>query len=120
MDAQGALADFEAAINLDPQLRNAYENAAHVLSERLDQPQAAIDRLSEVLQIDPEYALAWSSRAVLLARQGEFSAAEKDVEHALRIDRSAMICYQCASALALQEAARQANDASNGSITAER
>lgn len=114
-DAVGALADFEAAINLDPQLRNAYENAAHVLSERLDQPQAAIDRLSSVLQIDPEYALAWSSRAVLLARKGDYSAAKSDIEHALRIDRSAMICYQCASALALHEAAmpRPGDDGAN-------
>ena len=109
VDAAGALADFEMASKLDPHLRNAYENAAHVLSERLDQPQAAIDRLSEVLQIDPEYALAWSSRAVLNARQGNFSAAADDVEHALRLDRSPMICYQCASALALREAADQAS-----------
>ena len=108
VDSAGALADFEMAIKLDSQLRNAYENAAHVLSERLDQPQAAIDRLSEVLQIDPEYALAWSSRAVLHARQGNFSAALDDVEHALRLDRSPMICYQCASALALREAAEHA------------
>lgn len=107
VDAANALADFEMAIKLDPNLRNAYENAAHVLSERLDQPQAAIDRLSDVLQIDPEYALAWSSRAVLHARQGNFSAATDDVEHALRLDRSPMICYQCASALALREAAEQ-------------
>ena len=105
VDAASALADFEQAINLDSQFRNSYENAAHVLSEYLGQPQAAVERLTEVLQIDPEYALAWSSRAVLVARLGQFSAARRDVEHALRLDRAPMICYQCASALALCEAA---------------
>ncbi len=111
IDANAALADFEMAIRLDPQLRSAYENAAHVLAEHLGQPQAAIERLSDVLKLDPEYALAWSSRAVLAARQGNFESAASDIEQALRLDRSPMICYQCASALALAENEEPADDA---------
>lgn len=121
IDAQAALADFDNAISVDPQLRNAYENAAHVLSERLNQPQAAIDRLTEVLRIDPSYALAWSSRAVLFARQKQFDAALQDVEQALQLERSPMICYQCASALALRDSALRdstASDATNNADTA--
>ncbi len=44
VNAEEALADFEMAIRVDPRLRNSYENAAHVLSEQLNQTQAAIDR----------------------------------------------------------------------------
>ncbi len=117
-DAAGALADFDMAIQLDPNLRNAYENAAHVLSERLNQPQAAIQRLGQVLEICPDYALAWSSRSVLLARQGQFEAASADIQAALRLDRSPMICYQCASALALIEAGTpEPQGASPGSLS---
>lgn len=100
-DAAGALSDFNEAIALDLSLSRSYENAAHVLSERLGRPEDALKQLNEVIKLDPAYALAWSSRAVLQARAGNFQQSLADVEQALGLERTPIICYQAASALAL-------------------
>lgn len=95
-DAKGALADFSAAIEADPLLRQAYENKAHVQSELLSDISGAISTLGDAVQHFPEYALARSSRAVLLARNGKNDEARAEAERAISQERSAIICYQVA------------------------
>lgn len=96
-----AWSDFQEAARRAPGFRQAYMNSAHVLSERLGRSDEAQRALDAVLEIDQSYALAWSSRAVLRARRGERDASLQDVERALALDRSPLVCYQAASALAL-------------------
>ncbi len=100
-NAERALHCFQRAIRLDPTLRNAYENIAHAQSERLDDRDGAIKILGDALERFPDYALAWSSRSVLLARRGESGKALSDGERALALERSPMVCYQVASALSM-------------------
>jgi tetratricopeptide (TPR) repeat protein len=100
-DPEGALEDFRQASLTSPSLRNSYENMAHVLSEYLNRPTEAIAALDDAIECDSNYALAWSSRSVLHARVGNGEAAVSDAQQALRLERSAIVCYQAASAYAI-------------------
>lgn len=100
-DAPGALADFDAALNLDPEYRAALENKAHVLSEQLDRPQEAIEVLNRAVTLYPSYVAAVAGRGVLLARQGDRNKALADAEKALQLERSPMTLYQVAGIYAL-------------------
>lgn len=95
-DPAGAFADFDMAIRSDSYLRNAYENKAHVLAEIMGKPDEAISALTEAINHFPDYALARSSRAVLLARAGKNKEARADAEQALAQTRTPIICYQAA------------------------
>ena len=55
------LVDFSKAIELDPMLRQAYENKAHVLAEILGETEKGIQALDDAVDRFPEYALARSS-----------------------------------------------------------
>lgn len=101
LDPQGALSDFSKAIELDPLLRQAYENKAHVLSEVLGEAEKAIQALDDAVNRFPDYALARSSRAVLFARAGKKPQAREDAEKSLTQERSPIICYQVACVLLL-------------------
>jgi tetratricopeptide (TPR) repeat protein len=93
---EGALADLEAALGLDPQSRKALQNKAHLLSEQLHRPVEAIETLDRMLELNPHDALALAGRAVLRSRLGERNAAHQDARDALKWDRSPQTCYQAA------------------------
>lgn len=97
---EGALADLEAALRLDPQSRKALQNKAHLLSEKLNRPFEAIETLDRMLELNPHDALALAGRAVLRSRLGERNAAHQDARDALKWDRSPQTCYQAACAYA--------------------
>ena len=100
-DASGARADLEKALELDPTSAVARANLAHVLSERLNEKQAALECLDRWIETYPKDALAWGSRAVLRARDGKGEEAVSDVDEALRWSRAPFTRYQTACALAL-------------------
>jgi tetratricopeptide (TPR) repeat protein len=100
-DSQGALADFETAIALDPIYPKAWQNKAHVLSEHLNKPADAVLALDRAIELHPDYVLARAGRAVLHARIGNSAAARADAGEALARDRSALTCYQAACAYLL-------------------
>jgi tetratricopeptide (TPR) repeat protein len=97
-DARGALADFGKAIELDPAYPKAWQNKAHVLSEVLGRPAEAIPSLDKVIELHPDYVPARAGRAVLHARLGHRAAALADADEVLKLDRSALTCYQAACA----------------------
>src|SRR5262249_26328178 len=100
-DPQGALADFEAALQLNPRSRVALENKAHVLAERLGRPDEAVAVLDRAIGWHPDYVLARAGRGVLLARQGKRDAALREAEEALRRERTPAAAYQVAGIYAL-------------------
>ncbi|MCY2963258.1 MAG: tetratricopeptide repeat protein, partial [Planctomycetota bacterium] len=96
-----ALADFREAVRVNPGESEAYRNMAHVLSERLDRPQEALDELDRALELNANDPLNWTGRAVLRARLGQRDGALADVKQALDLRRDAMVLYQAACAYAL-------------------
>ncbi len=100
-DAAGALADFGWALQLNPRSREALQNSAHVLSERLGRSDEAIAMLDRAIELHSGFVLPRAGRGVLLARQGHRNAALADARQALEIDRQPSTLYQVAGIYAL-------------------
>jgi tetratricopeptide (TPR) repeat protein len=109
-DPAAALADFDQALTLDPTSRDALQNKAHVLAEKLpaktpDEKQQltlqAIEQLDKALALYPDFAPARSGRGVLLARLGKRDAAVADARGALQRDTRPEVLYQVACIYAL-------------------
>lgn len=79
LEPEQAFSDFSEARKLNPLSRDALQNSAHVLSERLNRPEDAIRCLDELLLLYPEDNGARIGRAVLNARAGRDDAAIQDV-----------------------------------------
>ncbi len=106
-----ALEDFRQALALNPTSRMALHNIAHVQSEKLHDPQQAIEALNLALSIDDSDIMALAGRGVLQARLGQVDEALQDAERLLKMPIDAVTQYQvgCIFALANQHAAA-AND----------
>jgi len=110
-DPKAALADFERASEMNPRYVNAWQNQAHVLSEKLGQPEKAMAVLDKALELAPEFAPARVGRAVLLARAGKRTEAHADAEKALAVSRDAEVRYQVACVYALTSKAQPTDKA---------
>jgi Tfp pilus assembly protein PilF len=99
-EPQLALADFRQALLLDPGSRAAKQNMVHLLADRFNKPAEALTILDSLLAANPQDARALASRAVLKARQGDRSAAQRDALQALSIDDDPTIILQAACAFA--------------------
>jgi tetratricopeptide (TPR) repeat protein len=97
-DPAGALADFESALALDPDLLNALRGKASVLSEQLNRPVDAIKVVDDIMKIRPDSIGDRAGRAVLLARVGKAEEAKQDIDICARRTESAIVQYQLASA----------------------
>jgi tetratricopeptide (TPR) repeat protein len=104
-DPRAALADFRRALQLNPQSRDARQNIAHVLAERMHKPQEAIAVLDELVESEPGSPQPLVARAVLHARMGNRGAAVGDAEQAVQLASSAdercQVQYQAGCVYAL-------------------
>ncbi len=89
-----ALADFNAAIDLDPQYYQAYANRAlvHISMKNYDQAAADYER---ALRLSPDYVAAYLGRGRLHKHNRNFARALADFRKAIQLDPSnAMAYYQ--------------------------
>jgi serine/threonine protein kinase/Flp pilus assembly protein TadD len=100
-DPRGALADLDEALKLNGRSREALEDKAHVLAERLGRTEDAVGVLDRAVALYPDFVVARAGRGVLLARLGRREAALWDAEEALRLDTRPATCYQVAGIYAL-------------------
>jgi tetratricopeptide (TPR) repeat protein len=100
-DREGALADFEQALSLNPRSRTALQNKAHLLAEHLERTAEAVTVLDRLLELAPDSVPARASRGVLHARLGDRSAALADARASLERDSRAATQYQVAGIYAL-------------------
>jgi eukaryotic-like serine/threonine-protein kinase len=100
-DPKGALADFNQALDRNPQYRPALVNKAHVLAEILGRPAEAASVLGTALQFHPDQASLRAARAVYLARAGRRTEAHTEAEAALRLSSDPATRYQVAGVYAL-------------------
>ena len=104
-----ALADFRQALRLNPCSQTALQNMAHVFSERLADPGAAVDVLDKLVEFAPHNATALASRGVLLARQGHRETAVRDADKAVEVSHAPLIIYQAGCIYALLSTDHEAN-----------
>ena len=100
-DPPGALADYDAALALNPRFIEALQNKANVLSEYLGRTEEAVGVLDTALAHHPGYLKALAGRGVLLARLGRRDAALRDARASLAVDDGALTVYQAACVYAL-------------------
>jgi tetratricopeptide (TPR) repeat protein len=99
MDAKAwdlALADFDAALRLQPAMWEALLDKAIVLGDGLHREADAVPVLDRLLDLYPDHVEARAGRGVYLARLGRAGEARRDAEDVLRVDRSAFRLYQMA------------------------
>ncbi len=82
-DPEAALADFQAALQLDPNSTTALQDAASALAERLHRNEEAIPFLDRLVRLRPDDPGSLASRGVLLARLGRRDEAVRDARQAL-------------------------------------
>lgn len=81
---RAAVEDFSAAIELVPQLTEAFVERGHALIYLVDYP-GAIRDLTVAIELDPELAEAWSWRALAFADTGENDQAISDADRAISL-----------------------------------
>ena len=80
-----AMADFQAALDLDPAHWRALHNRA-VTRAQTGEFAEAFDDVCQVIQLNPDFAKAYSNRATLYVQAGDYDAALNDYSEALRVD----------------------------------
>jgi eukaryotic-like serine/threonine-protein kinase len=101
LNPERALAEFDAALKINPSYRTALQNKANVLAEHLGRTADAIAALDALLRFFPTDVPARASRGVLHARLGHREAAHADAHDALQMDNAPFIAYQVAGIYAL-------------------
>jgi tetratricopeptide (TPR) repeat protein len=91
-----ALADFDAALRLAPNLREALVNKAFVLADHLRREVDAIAVLNRVLELYPDDVEARAGRGVYLARLGRADEARRDAAAVLEAEPTAYRKFQMA------------------------
>ena len=95
-----ALADFHAALRLNPLSRAARTNAVYVLAERQKKTVDAIQLLDEAIKTTGS-ARDRAARAIYLARSGDFQQAFADIQLALKSSDHSRLVFQAACVYAL-------------------
>ena len=84
-DMDGALAEYDAAIELAPDLSPAYVNRGSVRNAQGDD-RAALDDLNRAIELDPDAANAYYARATVYRAQEQAEETLADLDRALELD----------------------------------
>ncbi len=95
--------DLQEAMRIDPNSVVALQNLAHVESEHLQNADAAMQALDQILKLYPENQAALAGRSVLLARAGQVEDCVRDLDALSKLEQrllpSTMYQMGCAHAL---------------------
>ncbi len=100
-DPKAALADFEAALKLNPKSFDGLQNKAAILVDKFGRDAEALAVMDQAVRLYPDSVLALGGRGVLLARVGKRDKALEDAQSALLVDTSPATLYQVACIYAL-------------------
>jgi tetratricopeptide (TPR) repeat protein len=80
-----AIADYNAALTLDPEFAAAY-NGRCVARTAKGLYGFAIADCDQAIQIDPKYAYAYNNRGLARHAKGDIAGGDADIEHARELD----------------------------------
>lgn len=86
-DLDGAIAEFESAISLDPKYAPAYYDLGYAKALQ-NKPDEAMQNFGKAIELDPNYRDAYNQRGNLKGRHGDFDGAIPDFKEVVRIDPS--------------------------------
>jgi tetratricopeptide (TPR) repeat protein len=92
-DLEGALADANEAIHLDPQNTMAFNNRGFVYMFK-DDPERALADFNESIRLDPSQPLAHLNRGQIYAERDEVDLAIKEYGEAIRLDPKFITAYR--------------------------
>ncbi len=84
-DKQGAIADYNQAIKLNPQYANAYNNRGNARYDSGDK-EGAIDDYTQAIQLNPQYADAYYNRGNARFDLGDTQGAIDDYNQVIKIN----------------------------------
>ena len=87
-----ALADYDRAIELNPNYATAYNNRGNA-KERLGQHDAAFADYDRAIELDPTFAIAYSNRGEMKHNLGRHEAALTDLDRAIELDPTLADAY---------------------------
>ena len=91
-DYDRAIADFTAAIRINPKYSSAYTNRGVAYVEEHDYDRALAD-YNVAIQLDPKDAVAYNNRGVAWKNKGEYDLAIADYNTAIKLDKNYVNAY---------------------------
>jgi len=91
-DFDGALADFNHAIELQPKRADPYLNRGRIKSDRGDLPGAITD-YDKAIALDPHLAMAFNNRGFVRMVLGDYTSAKGDYDRAIDLDLNLALAY---------------------------
>jgi lipoprotein NlpI len=92
-DDDRAMADNDAAIQLDPDFAAAYSGRGDIYLDRED-PDRAIAEFDQALKHDAKYVAAYVGRSAAYDQKGDFDHALADANEAIRLDPKSADAYE--------------------------
>ena len=83
-DHKDAIADFDRAIEINPQFAKAYGNRG-IAKSKMDDNEDALADYVRAIEINPQYAKAYSNRGVVKHNMGDHEGALADYDRAIEI-----------------------------------
>ena len=91
-DYDKALADYDAAIRLDPKYAVAYANRGAAYKEKGDLDRAIAD-YDAAIRLDPKLAVAYNNRGFAYDKKGDLDRVIADYDAAIRLDPKYAVAY---------------------------
>ena len=91
-DLDGAIADYNRAIELNPKDARAYYNRGIAKRAKRDLDGAIAD-FSRAIELDPKYAIAYNNRGIAKEARGDLDGAIADFNRAIELDPKLAVAY---------------------------
>ena len=91
-DYDGAIADYDKAIEADPTFADAYNGRGFSLRSKQEHDRAIAD-FTEAIRLLPDFKEAYNNRGWALIEKGEYDKAIADLNEAIRIDPKLVWSY---------------------------
>jgi len=91
-DLDGAIADYDRAIELNPKYARAYNSRGNAKDDKGDSDGAIAD-YTQAIKFDPKYAIAYYNRGIAKAKRGDLDGAVADYTRAIELGSTNPAAY---------------------------
>jgi tetratricopeptide (TPR) repeat protein len=92
-DLDGAMADYNQAIKLNPKGASAYNNRGNIRFTKRDLDKAMAD-YNQALRLNPKYAIAYNNLGNVKLRKGDLNGAMADLNQAIELNPQYGLAYR--------------------------